>query len=79
MPSGDPDWQNSNGRQVRISLAPHAVLLMPLRGPTGHEMNPNGFIVSQKAACKSGPGHLVSSAWCLWIIYIQEKNGFQYL
>ena len=38
----------------------------------------------KKAACKSRPGHLVSSAWCLWIVHecgfrLQAKNGFQYL
>ena len=44
MPSvGDPDWHNSNSRPVRISLAPHAVLLMHLRGHTGHEKHPRGF------------------------------------
>ena len=34
---------------VRISLAPHAVLLMPLRGHTGHEMHPYGFTALQKS------------------------------
>jgi len=38
----------------------------------------------KKATCKSRPGHLVSSAWCLWIvhecgIHLLAKNGFQYL
>ena len=38
----------------------------------------------KKAACKSRPSHLVSSAWCLWIVHecgfcLQAKNGFQYL
>ena len=54
---------------VRISLAPHAVLLIPLRDHTGHEMHPRGFTTSQKTACKSRPGYLVSSAWYLWIVH----------
>ena len=66
---------------IRISLAPHAVLLMPLRGHTGHEMHPRGFTASEKATWKSRPGHLVSSAWCLWIVHecdfrLQAKMDF---
>ena len=40
---GDPDWHNSLGRPGNLSLALHAVLLMPLRSHTGHEMHPHGF------------------------------------
>ena len=63
---------------IRISLAFHAVLLMPLRGHTGHKMHPRGLKVLVKATCKSRP---VSSAWCLWIMHecdfrLQAKNGF---
>ena len=36
----------------KISLAPHAVLLMPLRGHTGHEMHPRGFASSEKSRLK---------------------------
>ena len=59
----------------------HVVLLMPLRGRTGHEMHPRGFTALQKVACKSRPGHLVSSARCLWIahkydIHLQAKMDF---
>jgi len=43
---------------IQISLAPHVVLLMPLRW----------WKHRKKAACKS-PNHLVSSAWCLWIVH----------
>ena len=32
-----------------ISLAPHAVLLMPLRGRTGHEMHPRDFASSENS------------------------------
>ena len=81
MPSvGDPGWHNPQGRPGLL-LAPHAVLLIPLRGHTGHEMHPRGLTVSEKAACKSRPGHLVSSAWCLWIMHecdfrLQRKMDF---
>ena len=34
---------------IRINLAPHAVLLMPLRGHTGHEMYPRGFAASKNS------------------------------
>ena len=69
---------------VRISLAPHAILLMPLRRHTVHEMHPRGLTASKKATCKSRSTHLVSSTWCLWIVQacdfrLQAKNGFQYL
>ena len=37
---------------VRISLAPHAVLLMPLRGHTGHEMHPRGLTALEKSRLK---------------------------
>ena len=40
----------SSSSNSSISLVPHAVLLMPLRGHTGHEMHPRGFTVSEKAA-----------------------------
>ena len=45
---------------------------MPLRGHTGHEMYPRGLAASE-SRIKSRPGHLVSSAWCLWIVH---KVGF---
>ena len=69
---------------IRVGLASHEVLLMPLRGQTGHEMHPPGLTALKKAGCKRRPGHLVSSAWCLWIVHecdfcLQTKNGFQYL
>ena len=66
---------------VRISLAPHA-------GPSEatHAMKCTLLVLQccKKAVYKSRPGHLVSSAWCLWIvhecgIHLQAKNGFQYL
>ena len=44
-----------------------------------HEMHP----YRKKAACKSRPGHLDSSAWCLWIVhecdfYLQRhRTGLQ--
>ena len=34
---------------ICISLAPQAVLLMPLRGHKGHEMHPSGLIASKKS------------------------------
>ena len=34
---------------VRISLAHHTVLLMPLRDYTGHEMHPHGLTASEKS------------------------------
>ena len=37
------------GSAVRISLAPHTVLLMPLRGHMDHEMHPHGLTVSEKS------------------------------
>ena len=45
---------------VRISLTSHAVLLMPLRSHTSHEMHPRGLKESEKSPCKSRP---VSNAW----------------
>ena len=66
---------------VRISLAPRAVLLMPPRGHTGHEMHPHGLRALEKAAYKSIPGHLKSNAWCLWVLHecnlhVREKMDF---
>ena len=66
---------------IRVSLAPHAVLLMPLSGHTGHEMHPRGLTASEKVGCKKRPGHLVSIAWCLWIVHkcvfcLQTKMDF---
>ena len=69
---------------VRISLAPHAALLMALRGHTGHEMHPRGLTAL-------GKSRLVKQTWpsslkCLvsldsvWVsLSSTDKNGFQYL
>ena len=54
---------------IRISLGPRAALLMLLRGHKGHEMHPRGLTASEKATCKSRPGHLVSSTGCFWIVH----------
>ena len=32
-------------------------------------MHPCGLKASEKATCKSRPGHLVSSPWYLWIVH----------
>ena len=66
---------------VRSSLVPHAVLL------THPRTMKCTLVVSQhrqKAACKSRPGNLLSSAWCFWIVHecayhVQAKDGFQLL
>ena len=48
----DPEEHNSHAgyarSDVRISFAPHAVLLRPLRDHTGHEMHPRGFTALEK-------------------------------
>ena len=40
-------------------------------------MHPCGLTASKKAACKSRLGHLVSSAWCLWIVYVTDFPGMK--
>ena len=61
----------------------HAVLLMPLRGRTGHEMHARGFASSENSRLQKQTWPS-KSAWCLWIVHecdfhLQAKNGFQYL
>ena len=50
---GNSYWHNSPAGKarspVRINMAPHAVLLMPLRGHTGHEMYPRGLTALEKS------------------------------
>ena len=44
-------------------------------------MHPCSLTASEKAASKGRPSHLVSSAWCLWIVHecdfrLQAKMNF---
>ena len=60
-------------------MAPHAVLLMPLRGHLGHEMHLFGLIASPY---KSIPSHLFLNAGSFWIVhecdlYVEAKDGFR--
>ena len=48
---GDPYWHSKARSAIRINLAPHAVLLMPFRGHTGHEMHPHTLTAFEKDAC----------------------------
>ena len=62
----DLDRHNSQVRlAVRSSLAPRAVLSMPLKGQTCHEIHSCGLTYRKKAVCESTAGHLVSNAWYL--------------
>ena len=81
---GDLNWHNSQGNPGMLLEATHVMLCMPLRGHTNHEMHPCGLIASEKGIYKIKLSHLVSNAWCLWIMHeynfhVQAKNGFQYL
>ena len=62
---------------VRISLAPHAVLSMPLRGHmyTGHEMHICGLTASEKSRLQKQTWP--SSLKCFWLVSLD--NGFQFL
>ena len=69
----------------RLSMAPNAVLLMPLGATQAMKCTLLVWQHRKKATCKSRLSHLVSSAWCLWIVHEcgfhlrTGKNGFRYL
>ena len=62
MPSlGGINWLNAWGWLSLLLESvwhPHALLLVPLRGHTGHEMDPYDLTALEKAACKNRHGHL---------------------
>ena len=54
---------------------------MHLSGHTAHEMYPRGLTALEKHQLKNRSGHLVLSAWCLWIEHecdfrVQTKMDF---
>ena len=62
-------------------MVPYAVFINAPQSQTGLEMHPRGLTASKKAGCKSRLGHIVSNAWCLWIVHesnfcVQAKMNF---
>ena len=53
---------------IRISLATHTVII---DAPQTQTIKCTLMVLQhcKKVLCKSRPGHLVSSAWCLWIVH----------
>ena len=67
---------------MRSSLVPHAC--SPINVPQDHDMHLHGSTASEKAICKSRPGHLLPSTWCFWVVHecmytfhLLTKTGFQ--